>query len=95
MYNLIIYYVVDNILFKFFIQLVNISLIQLVGCNAFIINYLSIYLSNITTIIIILSSSLCKTMPSSSNIVIILLSILLEGPEGVKWELGLAGFCPG
>ena len=44
MYNLIIYYVVDNILFKFFIQLVNISLIQLVGCNAFIINYLSIYL---------------------------------------------------
>ena len=41
MYNLIIYYVVDNILFKFFIQLVNISLIQLVGFNAFIINYLS------------------------------------------------------
>jgi len=19
----------------------------------------------------------------------------IEGPEGVKWELGLAGFCPG
>ena len=19
----------------------------------------------------------------------------VEGPEGVKWELGLAGFCPG